>query len=92
MIIKLTCWGEIDIQAEITRINRAVIPYTKKEKKKLIALYQDFEDGKFRECAERLTTWTTTEREYVQEHVFDCLKKLAEGTHEISIDNEKVFD
>lgn len=92
MIIKLTCWGEIDIQAEIARVSRKDIPYTKAERKKLITFYQDFEAGKFRECAERLTTWTKQEREYVQEHVFDCLKKLAEGTHEISIDNEKVFN
>lgn len=92
MVVKLTCWGEIDIQAEIAHVSRKDIPYTKAERKKLIAFYQDFEAGKFRECAERLTTWTKQEREYVQEHVLDCLRKVAEGTHILEIDNEKVFN
>lgn len=92
MTIKLTSWGTIDIQAEIARVSQKDIPYTKAERKKLISLYRDFEAGKFRECAERLTTWSREEREYVQEDVFRCLKKLAEGTHVLEIDNEKVFD
>jgi hypothetical protein len=77
MKIQLISWCEVNIDKEIERVNSGI--YTKGEAEKLIELYERFKRGHFVWCANEMTKWSRTEREYVQENVFDCLHKVAEG-------------
>lgn len=76
MKIQKTVIYDIDIAKIRARYQRADISYTKAERKKLLALVDLFEAGKFSEALAMTEKWSTEDIEMIVEDIWDMLQYM----------------